>query len=132
MDRLSTFAALVTTAIVTTVVLFLTALIAWGLGPTAIYFICAICIPVDCILLVCEAVLIYVCLSGALHFFKLKRADEEHRYELLREHREIELAIRKLELAEHRRKAHKRNYAARHYQLRQRSGNNQMRPQPSV
>src|SRR5258708_26495647 len=93
MDRLSTFATLVMAAIVTTALMFLTALIVWVLGPVAIYFVWIVCIPVELLLLILDLVLLVVSLSTALHLLKLWRMDEEHRLKLLRERREIGLKM---------------------------------------
>ncbi|MGI9057025.1 MAG: hypothetical protein ACR2H5_00410 [Ktedonobacteraceae bacterium] len=120
MDRLSTFATLVMAAIATTALMFLTALIVWVLGPTAIYFVWLVCIPLDLVLLFLALVLLVVSLSTALHLLKLWRVDEEHRLRLLRERRELGLKMHRLELAEQQHRVHKLAIASRRYQLKRR------------
>ncbi len=120
MDRLSTFAALVMAAIMTTALMFLTALIVWMLGPVAIYFVWIVCIPLELVLLILDLVLLVVSLSTALHLLKLWRMDEEHRLKLLRERREIGLKMHKLELTEQQYRANKLTVAARRYQFKRR------------
>ena len=120
MDRLSTFATLVMAAIVTTALMFLTALIVWQLGPTAIFFVWSVCIPVELLLLILDLVLLVVSLSTALHLLKLWSKDEEHRLKLLRERREIGLKMHKLELAEQQYRLNKLAVTARRYQFKRR------------
>lgn len=105
------------TAIVTTAVLFLAALIVEVLGPAAIYFVYIVCIPAELILLFLDIVLICVSLSAALHLLRLRRADEEHRMRMLQERREIDLKIRGMRLIEHRHRVKKLRIAARRYHL---------------
>ena len=119
----STFIALTASAIVTTAVLFLTALIVEVLGPEAIYFVWIVCIPVELILLFLDIVLIYVSLSTALHLLRLRRADEEHRIRLLQQRRETDLKIRRLQLIERQYRVNKSRVAARRYQLKRRLHN---------
>lgn len=113
----STLIALMITAIVTTAVLFLAALIVEVLGPAAIYFVYIVCIPAELILLFLDIVLICVSLSAALHLLRLRRADEEHRMRMLQERREIDLKIRGMRLIEHRHRVKKLRIAARRYHL---------------
>ena len=120
MDRKSTLVGLVVSAIVTTLVLFLTVLIVWALGPEAIYFVWLVCIPAVFVLLILDLVLIIASLSTALHLFRLWRADEEHRLRLVRERREVELKIRKLQLLELQQRVNKHSVEARRYQLKRR------------
>lgn len=120
MDRLSTLAALVAAAIVTTALMFLTALIVWILGPAAIYFVWIVCIPLELVLLVLDLVLLIVTVSTGCHLLSLWRADEEDRLRVQKERREIDLKIRRLQLIEHQYRINKLRVAARRYQLMRR------------
>lgn len=123
MDRLSTFAALVVATIVTTIMMFLTALIVWVLGPAAIYFVWIVCIPLECILLFLDLVLLWVSLSTALHLLRLWRENEEHRIKSLRKRREMDLEMRRLQLIECQRRIRRGGYLSRRAQLQKRPSN---------
>ena len=120
MDRLSTFATLVMAAIVTSAMMFLTAIIVWVLGPAAIYFVWLVCIPVELVLLVLDFVLLIVSLSTALPLLKMWRIDEEHRLTLVQQRRELGLKMHKLELTERQFRMNKQIVAARRYQFKRR------------
>ncbi|GAC1383833.1 MAG: hypothetical protein NVSMB33_11980 [Ktedonobacteraceae bacterium] len=98
MDRLSAFAALLVLAIITTLLMFLTALIVHVLGSAAIYFVWLVCIPTECILLLFWLPIMFVTQANVLHSLKLKRADKEHYYQTLREKRRIDLQKRRVQL----------------------------------
>ena len=98
MNRFSTIAALVAFAIFTTFLMFLTALITTVLGSAAIYFVWIICIPVELILFFGGLTVMLVILGNTLHSLRLKRIDEEHFYQVLREKREFDLQKRRMQL----------------------------------
>src|SRR5216684_8756154 len=98
MNRLSIIAALVAFAIFATLLMFLTALVTSMLGSTAIFFAWIICVPVVCLLFCGGLAVMFVILSNALHSLKLRRLDEEHYFQVLREKRELDLQKHELEL----------------------------------
>jgi len=120
MDRPNTFLALVATAITTTAMMFLTVLIVEKLGSAATPFVVFVCIPFDLLFLVFGLLFTYVCLSALLHIFRLMRAEEEHRFKVRYERREIDLEIHRLRLAEYRQRAKKSSVAVRRYQWKRR------------
>lgn len=120
MDRPNTFLALVATAITTTMMMFLTVLIVEKLGSAAIPFVLFICIPFDLLFLFFGLLFTYVCLSALLRIFRLMRAEEEHRFKVRYERREIDLKIHRLRLAEYQQRMNKSRVAARRYQLKRR------------
>ena len=124
MDRFNTFITFVLAAIVTTVFMFLTALIVGVLGPVAIYFVWIVCIPVGLVVLILDLVLLVEGLSTALHLLKLWRVDEEHRLKVLQEKREIRLKMDKLELIEYQYRVKKLIVAARRHQFKRRRVSN--------
>ncbi|HLQ30960.1 MAG TPA: hypothetical protein VK140_17120 [Ktedonobacteraceae bacterium] len=98
MNRLSIIAALVAFAIFATLLMFLTALVTSMLGSTAIFFAWIICVPVVCLLFCGGLAVMFVILSNALHSLKLRRLDEEHYFQVLREKRELDLQKHELQL----------------------------------
>ena len=98
MERLSTKAALITLAILATVSMFLFALVASLVGPGSPYFLWIVCLPFECILLLFWLPVMFVAQAHVLHMLKLSRADEEHYYQMLRERREINLQMRRIQL----------------------------------
>jgi hypothetical protein len=98
MNRFSVIAAMVALAIFVTFLMFLTTLITNVLGSAAIYFVWIICIPVECILFCGGLAVMVVNLVNVLHSLRLKRIDEEHYYQVLREKRELDLQQRKLQV----------------------------------
>ena len=98
MDRLSRLASLVVLAILATVSMFLFALVASLVGPGSPYFLWIVCLPFEGILLLFWLPVMFVAQAHVLHMLKLSRADEEHYYQMLRERREINLQMRRIQL----------------------------------
>jgi sensor histidine kinase YesM len=97
MNRFSIIAALVALAIFVTFLMFLTTLITAVLGSAAIYFVWIICIPVEIISLFGGLIVVLIIVGNTLHSLKLRRIDEEHYYQVVREQRELDLQKRKIQ-----------------------------------
>lgn len=120
MERKSTFIALVITAITVSVLMFLLALIVETLGAAATPFVLFVCLPFTVLLAVFGLLFLYVCLSSLLHFFRLMRAEEDHRFKMRYELREIDLERRHWRLIEYRHQVKRSIEAARRYEWKRR------------
>lgn len=97
MNRFSIIAALVALAIITAFLMFLTLLITSVLGSAAIYFVWIVCIPIEIISLFGGLLVVLIIVGNTLHSLKLRRTNEDHYYQVVREQRELNLQKRKIQ-----------------------------------